>query len=628
MTGVDSYSVTPATNATAVGGAITYAEGQAPSTVNNSARQMMADVRALVNDSPWFQYGSGDQGAGNLAVPAVYASGTSFTIAGVDVRAAYHPGRRVRAVGNSTGTIYGTITTSTFSGNTTVTVTWDSGSLSNETLVISIALPVTGNPLPGLDAVSVDAFGPAGDGATDDTTALNKAFSSGATRIYIPPKTYGFSGTVVIPAGVTVFGNGCGSASILRPLSSTGVCTVNGNNVTVRDLTYSGHGYGLKVGNSSTTTGFKALNVEFNSYPANTNSLTNAIWLHVCSDILVQGCKFNQVTYGVLQQGAKTCTDVRLVNNIILDTYGDFANFNGGAGHAPAHVLVHGNIYLGSNSYPSGATEERFLSYSTDTTATYFTVTNNYIANSAGDAPIHFEGGGFNLINGNIFVDCKLANGNDGYIYLLDTPGQIEISDNTFIQTSAISDSVFAVSANGGYSNLMTLSDNVIVDVAGQNVFGAFDLAAHTGETLISGNHMYGGNIFVQFNTSANKRIIGNTVIASLYGVYSANVALASGGGSSVITVDNNYFDVADYAIRSGKNTNGTSPPDQWIVRNNTFNSTSAPHDGVLISSLTQGWATGNYYASNLLNTTIASSAGANTTEKNDFQNGTGLIHP
>lgn len=149
MTGYDSYSITPATNATADGGAINYSEGQAPSTVNNSARQALADTRAAFNDLAWFQYSTGDQGAGNIAVPSVYASSTSFTIAGADVTAAYHVGRRLRAVGVSTGTIYGRISITSYSPTTTtVTAVWDSGSLSNETLVISLSqIPVTGSPV-------------------------------------------------------------------------------------------------------------------------------------------------------------------------------------------------------------------------------------------------------------------------------------------------------------------------------------------------------------------------------------------------------------------------------------------------------------------------------------------------
>lgn len=187
MTGTDSYSITPASNATADGGAINWAEGQPPSSVNNTARQWMADQRASFNDLIWFQYGTGDQGAGNLAVPAVYASGTSFTIAGADVTLAYHVGRRVRAVGSGTGTIYGSISITSYAPTTTtVTVVWDSGSLSNETLVISLSqIPVTGRPVP-FNSYTPISWTPADvSGASLTFSSVNVRYLQSAGMVFV-----------------------------------------------------------------------------------------------------------------------------------------------------------------------------------------------------------------------------------------------------------------------------------------------------------------------------------------------------------------------------------------------------------------------------------------------------------
>lgn len=148
--GIASFSPTPATNATADGGSSNWAENQLPSTVNNTARQNLADIRTAFNDLVWFSYGSGDQASGAtfLGTPYTYASSTSVSIAGVDVTAVHHAGRRMKFVGSSTGTIYGTIASSSFSTNTTINLTWDSGSLSNETLTGYLSqIPVTGNPV-------------------------------------------------------------------------------------------------------------------------------------------------------------------------------------------------------------------------------------------------------------------------------------------------------------------------------------------------------------------------------------------------------------------------------------------------------------------------------------------------
>ena len=142
MAGIKDYSTTNANNTDLNG--ISVAEGMLPSQLNNAIRALMVNTREWYNDSQWVIYGDGD-GAHTLA----YASATSFTVAGIDVSSIYHANRRVKAVGSATGTIYGTISSSTFSTDTTVNVTWDSGSLSNESLTIYIGgLSATNTSIP------------------------------------------------------------------------------------------------------------------------------------------------------------------------------------------------------------------------------------------------------------------------------------------------------------------------------------------------------------------------------------------------------------------------------------------------------------------------------------------------
>lgn len=61
-------------------------------------------------------------------------------------------------------------------------------------------------------AASILDFAGNGDGTTDNTNALTKAFGSGAAEIYIPQGTFLLSSTVLIPAAVRRFG---GSGTIL-----------------------------------------------------------------------------------------------------------------------------------------------------------------------------------------------------------------------------------------------------------------------------------------------------------------------------------------------------------------------------------------------------------------------------
>ena len=133
MAGIKDYSTTAGSNSS-VGG-VSIAEGMLHSNINNAFRAVAADIREWYNDSQWVIYGDGD-----ASFTAAYASSTSFTVSGADVTTFYHAGRRIKAVGSSTGKIVGTISSSSFSTNTTVNVTWDSGSLSSESLTIYVGI--------------------------------------------------------------------------------------------------------------------------------------------------------------------------------------------------------------------------------------------------------------------------------------------------------------------------------------------------------------------------------------------------------------------------------------------------------------------------------------------------------
>ena len=126
-TNIKDYSTTQASNTSLNG--ISVAEGMLPSNLNNAIRALMKNTRDWFNDAQWIEYGDGSG-----SYTAAYVSATSFTIAGADVTSVYHAGRRIKLTATTPGTIYGTISSSSFSTNTTVVVTWDSGSLANESI--------------------------------------------------------------------------------------------------------------------------------------------------------------------------------------------------------------------------------------------------------------------------------------------------------------------------------------------------------------------------------------------------------------------------------------------------------------------------------------------------------------
>lgn len=124
---IGQWSTTPANNATAAT-AINWAEGQPPSSVNDSARQMMADVAAWYQAPEWLNY----------ALTPTYISGTQFSVTG-NQTGIYTVGRRIRAFVTA-GTIYGTIISSAFASVTTVGVTWDSGALDSGVSEVDVGI--------------------------------------------------------------------------------------------------------------------------------------------------------------------------------------------------------------------------------------------------------------------------------------------------------------------------------------------------------------------------------------------------------------------------------------------------------------------------------------------------------
>jgi hypothetical protein len=132
MAGIQDYSTTANSNTSL------YPEGVNPAVLNNRLRDMQVDVRNWYNDSQWIEYGAGSgAGDGTTANYTVaYVGATQFTISG-DVSAAYNVERRIRATVNGGSYLYGTISAVSYSSPlTTVTVSWDSTTLTSGTLRI------------------------------------------------------------------------------------------------------------------------------------------------------------------------------------------------------------------------------------------------------------------------------------------------------------------------------------------------------------------------------------------------------------------------------------------------------------------------------------------------------------
>jgi hypothetical protein len=217
--GIRTYSTTPASNQLAVPNG--WPEGMAPSSVNDCARQNMADIRSWYEDAEWTDLGHTPTRTGN----------TTFTIP-TDVTSYYTVGRRVKCTDSST--LYGTISASSYSSpNTTITLDLDSGALSASltNIYVSILKPAANSMHANLgrkgtaiaSASTVDLSAATGDfvdvSGTTTITALG-TMNAGIFRVVR------FTGALTLTHNAT---------SLILP-GSANITTTNGDIATFRSL--------------------------------------------------------------------------------------------------------------------------------------------------------------------------------------------------------------------------------------------------------------------------------------------------------------------------------------------------------------------------------------------------------
>ncbi len=153
---IKDYSTTASSNSTLSG--ISVAEGMAPSLVNNVIRADMSAQKEQWGDKEWFTLGDGN------TVNTYTRTGATTVTIGADVTGSHHVGRRVKVTGANTSTtgIFGKIASSSYSSpNTTITITFDSGSIhasdSNPILYLGSTFVGPSTPVIDTDAMTEDS---------------------------------------------------------------------------------------------------------------------------------------------------------------------------------------------------------------------------------------------------------------------------------------------------------------------------------------------------------------------------------------------------------------------------------------------------------------------------------------
>lgn len=220
---IKSYSTTAASNnASPPNG---FPEGMAPASLNDGMRQVMADIRSWYEDPAWIDLGD----------TPTYIGTTSFSVTG-DKTAIYAVGRRIRAIGTTPFTIYGTIATSSYSSVTTVTVTWDSGTLNATLNAVALNLVQASLSFQAVTGTSLSITGNGTIGGTLGVTGVatfsnvvNTAKGSdiaSATTTNIGAATGNF---VHVTGTTTITGLGTVAAGVTRVVRFAGALTLTHN---------------------------------------------------------------------------------------------------------------------------------------------------------------------------------------------------------------------------------------------------------------------------------------------------------------------------------------------------------------------------------------------------------------
>ena len=567
---VKNYSTTAANNTSI--NSISIAEGMPPSNVNNAIRNELSDLRSYLNDKEWFIVGDRDQGC-----TFTRASATSVTVASTNVTSDYHANRRVKVVGSSTGTIYGIVASSSFSTNTTINFTFDSGSISgsDSTVDVYVGAPYTNPSIPVIHDTSLGTSQilPPSQGSVKtyvdaQVTAQDLDFEgdSGSSNVDLDSQSFdiaGGSGITTTASGqtLTVAGDdattsakGVASFSSDNFAVSSGAVTIKTGGVENAELANSSVNYGgvsLSLGGSDTTPAFNLVDATGYTAAAITGTIGNSqvatgIDAAKLADGTVSNTEFQYINS--LSSNAQTQLSGKLTASNNLSDIGtaSTARTNLGLGtiatQASSNVAVTGGSITGIGS-PSSNSDVAIKSYVDEAVAGLRT---RIIAECASTANVNISNGleagdsidGVTLVAGDRVLLKDQSTATENGLYLAVSSGAAsrdpehdtiaELSGGLIVinQGTANDNKIFLCTTDSTGSIGSTSITYTQVTPSNTGTVTSIGLTQSGSEFTISGTPVTSsGNITIDVNRiSATKIGSGTTVNDTEYG-YLANVS-------------------------------------------------------------------------------------------------------
>jgi hypothetical protein len=286
------------------------------------------------------------------------------------------------------------------------------------------------------------------------------------------------------------------------------------------------------------------------------------VYLHACSQIIVDSCKFTHTGYGIIQQNGYVSDNVKVINCIAENMVNDLVSCNCETASPSKNWIVNGNHFLGNSLYPTIDQERRFFSA---TNVRNINISNNIIENTAGESAIELENSGGNVvICGNVLKDCV----GTAYVYIINNEKDVIISNNFFESTELtnLASWVYYWSSGGNTQKLIFNANICKGHSALKDVF-LFD-ASLTNSKIISNNEFIGFDILFDNKKTNNVTFVNNYVEGATGIVFTT----PSTGQMRDWIISGNKFVTTNKALDLAMNTGGTAFPLRMLIYGNYFN--------------------------------------------------------
>jgi len=323
---------------------------------------------------------------------------------------------------------------------------------------------------PSVSIYNVTSYGATGDGATNDTSAINSAVAAlvaaGGGVLYFPKGTYRTTGGHTLSVACTVLGDGLAVTSLTTVTGTATVFTITSDSVTIRDLSISHlgtstSGAGIAVTSNGVQCRFMCLTV----YGFHTN-----IDIQYGAEWLIHGCR--------LVGNAQMVYNVRVAHPLYSGDWGDSGisdstlvrDSAGGAG-STAHIYQTsgGGLRITGCKLNGGVVDGLRVAMDGFVTGV-LTVTGNSIENFSGaGVKVDITGSGTNFVNGTITGNEVVAFVGGAIGVRLTSSGGANLSNFTIVGNAF------------GAATGVSLNNALNVTIAGNSYAGATNELVETG---------------------------------------------------------------------------------------------------------------------------------------------------